>query len=401
MKQRVLITALFSLLSSQAFANSIDVSQVASGDRWFEVEMIIFQRQPTDNSIEHFNLDDPLVAPARYFDLLQSYYQPDITPLLRQLALCQPPASAEPMDEALPVATPPKLAGLNVDALSHTAQSINQQDLSLQNQTDVAIDISHYIEVLQPQPSTALCIHEPQPPLWQQPLFAITQWITDTPLPNPLARQPTASAAHQIVPYLISRDALQLSSVAQQLQQQTGIDVLLHTGFRQAPVTDRRSIASRWYAGLDLQPPQHSSDTAMVATEGSLSLRPDVLLQQIEQRYQAITQDMQQGNPLQLAQLSAANQLPDEAKPQKEHIPLWQLDGFVRVHLDHYLFINTDLILRELGAEETVQQQRIQLSRRVISGEMHYLDHPRLGIVLQIRRYTPPTDLTERSNDNQ
>jgi hypothetical protein len=68
-----------------------------------------------------------------------------------------------------------------------------------------------------------------------------------------------------------------------------------------------------------------------------------------------------------------------------------QLDGLFKLHLDHYLFVNTEFNLRveNAGQLDTVY---VRQSRRVISGEVHYLDHPHLGIVLQIRRFEPIDD---------
>jgi len=45
-------------------------------------------------------------------------------------------------------------------------------------------------------------------------------------------------------------------------------------------------------------------------------------------------------------------------------------------------------------------------NRRVRSGEIHYFDHPQLGVVMQIRKMAQPTnvkpiDLTERATTSQ
>ena len=370
MKHPLLLIILFSLISYPAAANRIDTARVTGGDRWFEVEMIIFQRQHDGNLIEQFNSNDQLTLPDRYFDLLRPLYQSDISPLLRQLELCPAPQTAGFIAE------------------QHTPASMEQP-----------VNLSEYIQLFRPAYIGALCIFEPQPPLWQQPLFATPQWIASTPFPDRLLRQPAGPLAHQDKPYLLDHDSLQFSEIAQKLAQQADIDVLLHSGFRQAPVTDRRSIASRWYAGNDLSKQSHTAaNTRQLTTaSSSISLRSDPLLARIEQRYQQLTKD----EPMRLYRLQPTAYLHDEMQDERENIPLWQLDGFVRVHLDHYLFVNTDFILRQLDEEGAILQHRIQFSRRVISGEMHYIDHPRLGMVLQIRRYQPPTTDTERSNSVQ
>src|SRR5690606_6535079 len=61
----------------------------------------------------------------------------------------------------------------------------------------------------------------------------------------------------------------------------------------------------------------------------------------------------------------------------------WQLDGLFKLHLDHYLFVNTEFNFR-VPSTDSLKTVYVKQSRRVISGEIHYLDHPYLGIILQI-----------------
>ena len=102
----------------------------------------------------------------------------------------------------------------------------------------------------------------------------------------------------------------------------------------------------------------------------------------------------------------------------------WQLDGYVQIHLNHYLFINSEFNYREpssklVDADEFVlnakfeptnsekseqsseadqnlsqqvevnylQNYYFKQNRRVYSGDIHYLDHPKFGILIQIRKY--------------
>ncbi len=75
---------------------------------------------------------------------------------------------------------------------------------------------------------------------------------------------------------------------------------------------------------------------------------------------------------------------------------LEQLDGTVSVVLGRFLHVNTDLIFRQPVTEQSPHQGeqtpsaphlvdfRIRLHRRMRSGEFHYLDHPLLGILVEI-----------------
>ena len=42
---------------------------------------------------------------------------------------------------------------------------------------------------------------------------------------------------------------------------------------------------------------------------------------------------------------------------------------------------------------------RFQQNRRVISGEIHYFDHPYMGMIVQIRRHKRPEPEAEISSD--
>lgn len=82
----------------------------------------------------------------------------------------------------------------------------------------------------------------------------------------------------------------------------------------------------------------------------------------------------------------------------------WSIDGLFKVHLDHYLYINTELNMVETAKKSSLltnDKTKAELSpnenpvivfkqdRRVITGEIHYFDHPHIGMVVQIRRFDP------------
>lgn len=65
-----------------------------------------------------------------------------------------------------------------------------------------------------------------------------------------------------------------------------------------------------------------------------------------------------------------------------------RLSGMIRVTRGRYLHVDTDLLLRDAGG---AHPYRIQLSRRMRSDELHYIDHPKLGIVIRALRVEAPT----------
>ena len=360
------IRALCALL----MCSSLTLPIQAQEQRWFEIELLIFSQTPASGVREHFDEVVTPIKPGRAYDLLTAKFQPDITALLNTLPLCQ-----------------------------QQANFLSQQD--------------HF----EPLTLSGLCIFEPQPAVWQQQnLFEGYRLNAKTPAPDKLETVITGNGLHQQVPYLADAPALQLTELAKKLQRQSGKNLLLHTAWRQAPVTERRAIASRWYGGTNFSSeydywgqPRPKADTmpALVtdsATPSSDNLAlPQAVLSgnesEIVQHIEQLLQLLQSGNPLPPASDSLSSDEPQNSdnllatvSAVPEHV--WQLDGLFKLHLDHYLFVNTEFNLRQLAGDK-LNSIYVRQSRRVISGEIHYLDHPYLGILLQIRRYEPPAEQIE------
>ncbi|RTR32240.1 peptidoglycan binding protein CsiV [Shewanella atlantica] len=92
--------------------------------------------------------------------------------------------------------------------------------------------------------------------------------------------------------------------------------------------------------------------------------------------------------------------------------PVWKLDGTLNIYLNHYLYVETALNLRKEGIKtvgimrdnthlnETLESVTtpflfaipLTQNRRVRSDEIHYFDHPDMGMILQIRKMEQPID---------
>lgn len=351
MKVRLLLTGCLLLNSLMLQAN----------ERWFEVEMIIFERTADAQLHEHFPEQVTPIRLGRNIDLVTPRVNPTILPLVLSLDGCHPAAVS-------------------------TAQS------------------SPFTEIWQ-APTQLLCHQETQPLAWQlQSLFPEFLLNTQAPWPTRIAPRLNGSGVYTGGPYLADSNAFALSEVADRLRRQRQNQILLHTVWRQAPVTERRAIPSRWFAGENfsqrfdywgqptLTTPAMASPLAPSSSAAQTEAMVD-LLEQIESRRQQLAAGVTLDQPSTAASDNSVNQ--NQANLPTE---VWQLDGLFKLHLDHYLFVNTDFNLRRLVGDK-LQSINIKQSRRVISGEIHYLDHPKLGIVLQIRRFNPTTgpvaDMTE------
>jgi hypothetical protein len=61
--------------------------------------------------------------------------------------------------------------------------------------------------------------------------------------------------------------------------------------------------------------------------------------------------------------------------------PLPVLDGILRVYRLRYLHVDVDLVYHRSGVDTPF---RFQTSRRMRSGELHYLDHPLFGLLILV-----------------
>ncbi|ESP93786.1 MULTISPECIES: CsiV family protein [Pseudoalteromonas] len=66
---------------------------------------------------------------------------------------------------------------------------------------------------------------------------------------------------------------------------------------------------------------------------------------------------------------------------------LWELDGTMKIHIRHYLYVTSNFDYRYLSDSGELESARMSQFTRVYSGDIHYLDHPKMGIIFQIRKY--------------
>ncbi|EMB50807.1 Protein of uncharacterised function (DUF2803) [Vibrio mimicus] len=184
---------------------------------------------------------------------------------------------------------------------------------------------------------------------------------------------------------MLPSSAYQLNNAAQKLRNHAGFNVLLHTAWRQNDQGRQSAPVFHIQAGRDYSG-QFQSDGRPV---GSSSVTAPV-----------------DG----VSEMSIAK-------------PLYELDGTLQIYVQHFLFAEALLDLKKPSVREvTLQDARLDLSgteedqgatvqagllesvsptveeetflksyrmdqkRRMRSGETHYLDHPLMGMIIQVRR---------------
>lgn len=417
-------TALFTLISTLTlFANDSIAQQeqrkrVATKDlvegiksrdgRWFEVEMIIFERKDNQDFRENFENEIPVLEKPRKWDILRHQLQPDISLMMGGLDECHQDKNPLLVDETKAPLAP---------------------DVFFQKMVEYKTLINSKWQF-----TNELCL------LPDESLSGYWAFDNDfTKLPKEeLVEVPLEQVPEQVVAgdhddfhdvYLLADQNLQLKEHFYTLKRNRNLNPLLHVGWRQPGLSKRRSIPVYLIAGENYSE-QYRYDGSMIFEQPEQNLiegsAPDLLTSAQETLRQTATdnvarfiQQLQSGAKVdfknnKLVTTTEVN-LPEQA---------WQLDGYVQIHLNHYLFINSEFNYREpssklVDADEFVlnakfeppnseqseqsseadqnlsqqvevnylQNYYFKQNRRVYSGDIHYLDHPKFGILIQIRKY--------------
>ena len=260
-------------------------------------------------------------------------------------------------------------------------------------------------------------------------------------------------------PYLIDADSLKLKDIPLQLRRSKNFRPLLHIGWRQ-PLTNRkkpsREPAIRLFAGShyqqqyqnaladyqskltlqnlnELQQVQLADATTVFDSQGEVNSKetafenttPEQLQSQqhLASIYQTLesasynlndtlaTLDKVELTPLAPNELNSSDNTPlikTLTEPQAPNQD-WLVDGLFRLHLNHYLYITADFsVAIPYSSEEAAEKNShafefkhipFSQNKRVISKEVHYFDHPYLGMVVQIRRYKKPEPPAPQSSE--
>ncbi|WNC67253.1 CsiV family protein [Thalassotalea nanhaiensis] len=219
------------------------------------------------------------------------------------------------------------------------------------------------------------------------------------------------------VPYLLNKDSLELTHIRQSLSRSKHFKPLLHVAWRQAVVDRRAAKPVRLMAGENQSLTKVTNDD-VIELDKDLQITEEEKQEIITNHLGQIIEDIEQNNiqldvltkqiknqqiqPLFDEQTTAATENID-----KQHKQNWHIDGLFNVHLDHYLYINSQFnVITETTSNNNDKPSDnlvpFKQNRRVISGEVHYFDHPYMGMIVQIRRHEKPEVIDEETpNETQ
>ncbi|MBU0912774.1 MAG: peptidoglycan binding protein CsiV [Gammaproteobacteria bacterium] len=344
------LVALFT--TTPAFANS-----------WYEIELIAFSRSADKSLKEQFEAPTQVLKTSNAMDLMRPLVQPAVADLIQAVPACTPPQTTPAADStAAPIAEPAPVSATVQQQIQqllteHQQNKQNQQTVVAENSLDVQLDPEPVVTSLF-QLNFQNCQMEQWDLDGQLTSRALTseELALQLPTPTQIPATFTGDGVAKDNAYLVGPNDLQLKNLAYQLQREAGKQLLLHTAWRQ-PLVSGRNSRSHWYAGI------YQNEEA-AETEQTTDL-----MQQVQQQLAAV----QQG----------------QSSLQLWYSP-WQFDSLVQLRLGRFIQFDGTFYLRQTEDTNQPAQLAIKQSARLTLGQIHYLDHPRLGVIIQVKRFTPP-----------
>ncbi len=445
------VLLILSLMSPTIFAQKATNEKKL---RWFEIEVILFQQLGDKSKLkEVFKKTKPLPNYKISTDLLTAHFYPDISNLQQHMSLCgQQESLAYYLQQPEQEQTIFSLKRFEEIALlaQQLTSTQTKETLKTPLPSSAVVTDALLLGSLTTPPSKTLSA--------QQQALVIEAEQTFDPFPldifklinkKQLCRLTTETTNDYRLekvsglidgieqldsrqPYLLSKESLQLNNIVKQLSLSKDFKPLLHLGWREAPKGRNMAQPQRIFAGDNLEADyqqrlahfqqRKSEKTVSPSTEETEDKAGDSMHQQINHLIQELQQVSPDNEAELLAELNTASSISNEnnltiAKNimPKPPVQPWYLDGFFKVHLNHYLYITADFSIMNMTlaeknrlttpiAEKSLTPIRFEQNRRVISGEIHYFDHPYMGMIVQIRRFTPPekpTALEALTSDNK
>ncbi|MDX1301938.1 peptidoglycan binding protein CsiV [Photobacterium sp.] len=214
---------------------------------------------------------------------------------------------------------------------------------------------------------------------------------------------------------LLPPDQYQLTNQYQKLQNHAGFTPLAHVAWRQGDEGKGAAPKFHLVSGKDFSDRYLADGTSKAELRRRQLSAPDS------------THDAKLGSDIVITIGQEAEDTDFDADAAGSKAPLYQLEGSIQVYVQHYLFADVNLDLREPGrrevivgteplesdsieteteaetesnvqvghlqevkkkveVEEFLKSYRLSQQQRMRSGETHYLDHPLMGMIIQVRR---------------
>jgi hypothetical protein len=433
MKLLALVSVLASLFSANVLALKVEAGRVPTKNlvegiksrdgRWFEVEMIIFKRTDNVKLREQFSQNVKSLVDVRQWDLVRELLQPDLSYYLTGLPECHQDKNP--------------LADVKLSKFLSPSQFYNQM-MAYQRLINEKWQFTNELCLM---PNESL----------------VGYWDLVNDLPR-VGRNNYTHVPYYEVPktittggyddfhnvYVIGKKDLKLTAQFNKLESNPTTEPMLHIGWRQPGLSKRDArpvyiIAGKNYTdkfkydGSEKLPPLLPSELEL---DSQRHLDDEIDLDspfRYKNSVESFMRKLQSG-----AVVDLKNRTLIYPKQREMPAETWQVDGLIKVHLDHYLYIEGQFNFRELSQMKidpikflaqvtndkgrtselddglSAQQSDVdsyteleaeaenpedfvtinylknynfKQTRKSYSGDLHYLDHPKMGILIQIRKY--------------
>lgn len=419
--------------------NNVLAAPTEKTERWFEVEVVLF-KQLSDKKFlkeqfpDHSNSTN-LPPYQRSFDLLTTYVKPNITGIKQFIPLCSEKKSPYTFVKSQPTIN--TYSSSILKAIAHLdnfkISALTPESMAMSNATSINNNAKIVSEVLASplfSPNNICVVSQKD----AENLFTDDRKYNFPFNSFDVKALPTrlnAAGTHiSHSPYLIADESLLLSDIQKHLQRSKEFKPLLHFGWRQVGVTKSKAIPLKLIAGkhFSYQYQQaltnYSSKLNQIKSkEQKEQLSYQHLATVAQDKNNAVKIKQQLFNDIETIDDSNINELISELEQQEfdelitvkqstiddkmslntvnapeKPLQPWFLDGFLKVHLDHYLYITADFNIlaqafddkAEHGADTaSIKLINFSQNKRAITGEIHYFDHPYIGMLVQIRRFDP------------
>lgn len=215
-------------------------------------------------------------------------------------------------------------------------------------------------------------------------------WPIDIALPEPDNARPLLAARHerdtaQPVPFsLLDKAELTLGSEAARIDKAPELELLLHLGWRQPGLPQEQAVSVQVNDDM-LHGGQSRSSSNDGVTAAAAPHRLEGTLKLVLSRYLHIYADLLYREPL--PQSSAYDMLGGDM--MTDTAPLQTTEEMAEQGMEPALFGQVQDPFNP-GLMPRYRVYHMQQSRRMRSTELHYLDHPVLGMIIRVNPYQLP-----------
>ncbi|PKI02157.1 CsiV family protein [Glaciecola sp. 33A] len=374
-------------------------------DWWFDVEIIAFKRNTSTAALEEdFSYINHEISTAKAVDLISLPVYRKANPLIdlqRMLYECSLNSSL--YQSSLPLlSSSMNVNGFDKDA-SARAVSSGAFNSNKAIQDDALNKYKQLSPILTSEARFSMLLDSANCGVQKQEIASSLLRFNSVNNVSVYLQQPPISVTNNAL--LLDDNQLSLVDYAKKLFAQRDISALSHIAWRQ-PVFFGEENASfyRVFSGDKLTLPEASTPSYETLKQKYDPELKSIIDQDSETFFAELKQQLSQAKAVNWENRSSVQA--DDSVKTNSIDDVWELDGKVKVYLKYinrvpYLHIESEFEFHEFQlnsfGEASIEQYPFKQRRRVISKQIHYFDHPKMGLIIRLQRYEKPK---EEDNEN-